>query len=307
MLASCQHVHHVHFSCDRSGARCLSNRCSFLLRFRIPRLSCNQSSHVNLQSRAWAKMVLLWACVAFSFAMYWLIYLFSEPLCLALFSPLRSKSRRDQLQAFIRVPSLVNCILTVPLAFYMLSINSGGLSVDRITGSTWLSSFLLASAAGYFLFDVTQSFFDYHGHAFLMHALVCSYVYTGSLVTPFVQYYGCVFLLFESSTIFLNVGWYLKNVYEVPSNSWPMMINNFFFASFFFLSRIAYGFYQSYHFIVDLFALRAQNGAIPTMGLMFMAVNIFLCALNLFWFYKIVRMITRSSSDKTRTKSKKPH
>ena len=45
--------------------------------------------------------------------LYWVAFWLAKPLCLALFPPLRKKSRAQQLAAYIRVPSLINCIITV--------------------------------------------------------------------------------------------------------------------------------------------------------------------------------------------------
>lgn len=42
---------------------------------------------------------------------YWIVFVLSRPLLLALIPRLRRRSRKDQLSAFIRVPSLVNCLV----------------------------------------------------------------------------------------------------------------------------------------------------------------------------------------------------
>ena len=64
-------------------------------------------------------------------ASYWVVFFISGPLCLALFPRLRQKSKKDQLGAFIRIPSLLNCAIVVPAALYILLVDSQGLALNR--------------------------------------------------------------------------------------------------------------------------------------------------------------------------------
>lgn len=232
----------------------------------------------------------MWIWIGVSAAFYWGVFFLSGPLCLALFSPLRHKERKEQLGAFIRVPSLVNCAIVVPLASYILLFDAASLP-DRVRSTSLLSSALLSSAAGYFVFDVMHAAYDYHGPAFLAHGLLCSTVYALALLTPFVHYYGTVFLLYEVSTIFLNIGYFLKSVYEYPSNSPLMMLVNILFALAFLLCRLVYGTYESYFFFLDMRELIRVQGGLSLHPILFGLINILLGCLNIFWFSKIVKMI----------------
>ncbi len=141
---------------------------------------------------------------------YWIIFaLLARPLVFALAPSLRKKSRKDQLGAFVRIPSLVNCAIEVPLGLYLLRTDAA-LRADRLFGHSVGGSVLSMLAAGYFLFDVTHSLYDYQGPLFLVHGVLCAFVYSGAL-RPFVQYYACVYLMFEASTVFLN-----RACYHVP-------------------------------------------------------------------------------------------
>ena len=228
------------------------------------------------------------------FAGWWALFWASGPVCLWLCPPLRGASRREQMQAFVRLPSLVNCLVATGMALAILLDTSSPLLADRIDAVSPVSSALYCVATGYFLFDVAESFVDYHGHAFLAHGVLCSFVYGLALFVPILHYYGAVFLMFEASTVFLNIGWFIKSVYKYPATSLPMIVVNACFAVSFFLARIVFGFYQSYYFFVDIFALRAAEGSIRPVLYFFMATNVFLCSLNVFWFYKILLMASRS-------------
>ncbi len=46
---------------------------------------------------------------------YWVIFALATPLMFAVAPSLRKKSRKDQLGAFIRIPSLVNCFVRRPV------------------------------------------------------------------------------------------------------------------------------------------------------------------------------------------------
>jgi hypothetical protein len=93
-------------------------------------------------------------------------------------------------------------IIVVPLSLLKPALD------DNLFGSDVYSSRLYSFAIGYFLWDIfiTILHFDQTGWPFLFHALACMSVFSFSLY-PFGQGYGQVFLLFEVSTVFLNVHW----------------------------------------------------------------------------------------------------
>ena len=130
-----------------------------------------------------------------------------------------------------------------------------------------------------------------------MHAVLCGAVYLSALCLPMVQYYGAVFLLFELSTILLNVGWFVMNVYDYPSSSLLMKSVNAAFALSFFACRLLYGNYQSYWFFLDMAQLYRSHGFSWGM-LLFCSANLLLAGLNFFWFYKIIRMVTKKPKTK---------
>lgn len=207
---------------------------------------------------------------------YWAVFALAAPLCLGLVPSLRTRPRKEQLGAFIRVPSLVNCLVrgggvvvagSLTRGFSQLVTALGShllfdpaLVADRLHGRSPGGDLISLLAAGYFLFDVTHACFDYQGLAFLMHAAFCLCIFTAA-IQPFCQYYAVVFLFFEVSTvrggsggvgcalgpsdlrtkIFLNVMWYIKYVFDVSESHVLYRAVAALFAVSFFLARIAMG------------------------------------------------------------------
>ena len=75
--------------------------------------------------------------------------------------------------------------------------------------STNRAGSLFAITTGYFLWDTMVSliYLRENGPGFLIHAVLCCYVFVCSY-KPFMQYYGVHFLLWELSSPFLNLHWF---------------------------------------------------------------------------------------------------
>lgn len=70
------------------------------------------------------------------------------------------------------------------------------------------SQFYFALSTGYFLWDLIVSLWQGWGIGFVAHAVACLFVYSMSL-HPFLHYHGMFFLMYEASTPFLHMRWYL--------------------------------------------------------------------------------------------------
>ena len=87
------------------------------------------------------------------------------------------------------------------------------LFLDQFTRLTYISTnragSLFAITTGYFLWDTMVSllYLRENGPGFLIHAVLCCYVFVCSY-KPFMQYYGVHFLLWELSSPFLNLHWF---------------------------------------------------------------------------------------------------
>ncbi len=233
--------------------------------------------------------------IAIAAALHWTVFWGAKPLLFFLVPVLRSKSRKDQLSAMVRVPSLLNCALVVPVAFHLLRTDRA-LDADRFFGSSTGGNVLMALAAGFFVFDLTHSMFDFQGLPFLVHAVLCSAVYCLALTLPYVQYFGCVYLLFELSTVWLNAMWFVKFVYGLPEKSLVYRVCAAAFALTFFASRIVFGKYSNYVFYRELL-LRYHEQHAPVTAL-FVFANVALTVLNHYWFYRVISVIVMGKAIK---------
>ena len=103
---------------------------------------------------------------------------------------------------------------------------------------------------------------------------------------PFLTRYASVFLLFEASTVFLNLRWFLETCGQ--GDSFLAKLNSYAFSLVFFLARIVYGLLSSVRFAQDVFFTEWHR--VPTaIAIYFAVANIVLNGLNLFWFTRIVR------------------
>lgn len=124
---------------------------------------------------------------------------------------------------------------------------------------------------------------------------------------PFVNYYACNFILFELSTPFLNVHWFLDKVNMTGSNL--QLYNGFALLFTFFSCRLVYGPIQTYRVFSDIFALSGKNPSLPGKGVFahvtsqtyipkwlsfaYLASNATLMFLNFYWFYMMIYAVQK--------------
>ena len=249
------------------------------------------------------------------------IYLFSifkfaaKPLLSLFVAPYSSLSPKNQAQADVRLPSMVFCAYVVYYAMKLLLLDNA-LHSDRLFGTSDESEYLMTLASGYFLFDILYCIIHKDTIAFILHgqasllffnmshlfhlAIVCFYVYSFALVFNFLQFYGCVFLMFEASTVMLNLAWFVKYVYKEEAGSFASLLVGGVFAAVFLLFRILFGNYMNIvYFYPDIFGLwKEKQGDMfwKTQIIVFSSINVFLFLLNFFWFYKIIAMVFCASN-----------
>jgi hypothetical protein len=91
--------------------------------------------------------------------------------------------------------------------------NDPRLTSDRLFGYSIEAGNLLAVSCGYFLWDIVMSIRYRHlyGMGFVWHAIFCFLVFIHGF-GPFALWYGGVFLMFEWSTPFVYINWFLDKV-----------------------------------------------------------------------------------------------
>ncbi|KIK59585.1 hypothetical protein GYMLUDRAFT_44540 [Collybiopsis luxurians FD-317 M1] len=203
----------------------------------------------------------------------------------------RRMGKRGRNNWSIHVVSQVHALVVVPLALY--AMNSPELNKDRAFGWDDQSGKLQAIASAYFVWDTLDAIVNYTDFGFILHGLACSIIYLLSF-SPFLSYYAARCLLWETSTIFLNIHWFLDKTNR--TGSMFQLVNGFFLLVTFFGIRIVHGAYISYDFFFTLYNVRNQ---IPTIYLFIYSIgNVVLQALNVLWFIKMIAALRKRFSSK---------
>ncbi|KZO95885.1 hypothetical protein CALVIDRAFT_155095 [Calocera viscosa TUFC12733] len=154
---------------------------------------------------------------------------------------------------------------------------------DRAFGWDPEAGVLLSIACGYFAWDVFESITWYEDPGYLAHAIACLIIF-GASFRPFLAYYAARFLLWEISTPFLHIHWWLDKTKQTGGTY--QFVNGAILMTLFMAVRLIYGGYQSTQFWRTLGEIRDK---VPLPMLVIYGVgNIFLQGLNWYWFYKMI-------------------
>ncbi|KAJ3782359.1 DUF887-domain-containing protein [Lentinula aff. detonsa] len=204
-------------------------------------------------------------------------------------SSFRKMNRRGKNNWSIHVVSQVHAVVIVPLA--LRALNSPVLDRDRAFGWDDQTGSLQAIASAYFVWDTLDAIINYTDFGFIVHGLACSLIYLLSF-TPFLSYYAARCLLWESSTIFLNIHWFLDKTNRTGGNF--QLVNGILLLATFFGMRLVYGAYISYNFFFTLYDVRDK---VPLVYLfIYGAGNIVLQGLNVYWFFKMISSLQKRFS-----------
>lgn len=191
---------------------------------------------------------------------------------------------------------------------------------ERVWGYTGATAFIQAFAAGYFLWDlvVTSLNLDVFGLGTLAHAIAALLVYCLGF-RPFVNYYACVFILWELSTPFLNVHWFMDKLGKTGTPA--QLYNGIALLFTFFSCRLVYGTYSSFRVFHDIWSainvnpsaeslesltmtFATKESTVPLwLGVAYLAANMTLNSLNFYWFFMMIKAVRkRFEPSKTGTK-----
>ncbi|KAF9585883.1 hypothetical protein BGW38_000236 [Lunasporangiospora selenospora] len=261
---------------------------------------------VSLESLGLATLRFHWATILGSAFTCNLICRLSQALSPILFPgtyPKLQGSRR--LNWDVHVVSSVHAVSIVCLSVPLLWNES--LLQDKIFGYDFHAGQVYAVACGYFLWDSIHSIrhFKDFGLGFVFHGL-CSFGVFIFSFRPFLMYYGSVFLMFELSTPFLNIHWFMDKT--GLTGTFFQLVNGIILLAVFLCARIIFGVYMSYQTYISVTAVIDQ---VPTHLLVVYGVaNIVLNTLNLYWFYKMIESLVKrfkpSKSRRTAAVSDKP-
>ncbi|WVQ83345.1 hypothetical protein IAT38_005484 [Cryptococcus sp. DSM 104549] len=191
------------------------------------------------------------------------------------------------------VVSTVHALTIIPLAIQ--SAKSEILKADPLFGyDPWVGE-VVAFTAGYFVWDTIDSYL-HSTPGFVLHGAACLMVFLFSF-RPFLAGFGAPFVLWELSTPFLNVHWFMDKAGWAERYPKFALGNSLMFMLVFFLVRIVYGAVYSVGFLQVMWDERER---IPVfLHVIYCTGDIALMGLNCLWFSKMVRkMVERFSARK---------
>ncbi|KAK5108543.1 hypothetical protein LTR62_008200 [Meristemomyces frigidus] len=201
---------------------------------------------------------------------------------------------------------------------------------ERVWGYSGATGLCQSFALGYFTWDLIMCTWrvDIFGWGMLAHAVSAVSVFALGY-RPFCYFWAPVFLLYELSSPFLNIHWFCDKVGLTGSTT--QAVNGALLTGSFFGCRIVWGMYNSYNTFHDLYtayaaghshapawasdknmrtavsgdlgiyydagrqerAFMGQQYLPPWLPIIYLASNLVLNALNVWWFFKMIQTIRK--------------
>ncbi|RDL38446.1 Uncharacterized protein BP5553_02786 [Venustampulla echinocandica] len=165
-------------------------------------------------------------------------------------------SRERKINWDVHVVSLCQSTLVNALALWVMWADEDRKNMDwqqRIWGYTGAAGMVQGLATGYFLWDlvVTLQNVRVFGLGMLAHAVSALIVFSFGF-RPFVNFYGCTFILYELSSPFLNFHWFFDKMDMTGSRA--QLYNGIMLLFTFFSCRLVWGTYQTVRVYQDIWA-----------------------------------------------------
>jgi len=194
--------------------------------------------------------------------------------------------------------SMVHLLIVIPYALYLANTSIPAVDNDKAFGWDDRLGPLHAITSSYFLWDLTEAAWSDFGGEFMIHGAACVYVYSLGF-RPWNAYFGPRALLWELSTPFLNIHWFLDK--SGKTGSLFQLINGVCLIVVFFCARLVYGTYMSIDFLRTMYTVR-HEAPLWLVGSCVLG-NITLNTLNWFWFTKMISALVKRFKSPAQTPS----
>ncbi|GLI72221.1 hypothetical protein PoHVEF18_000391 [Penicillium ochrochloron] len=173
---------------------------------------------------------------------------------------------RTKLNWDIHVVSFIQSVLINAIALWVMFVDDERRSMsagERVFGYTGGCGLIQALAVGYFIYDliVSAQHLSMFGIGMLFHAVSALWVFSLGF-RPFVNYYAPVFILYELSSPFLNIHWFLDKVNMTGSRA--QWYNGMALLSVFFCCRLVWGTWQSIVVYKDMWYALQQTWSVSS-------------------------------------------
>ncbi|KAL2069009.1 hypothetical protein VTL71DRAFT_15347 [Oculimacula yallundae] len=253
--------------------------------------------------------------ILFAFGFYHIIFEYLASPLSSYFLPkqYKSLSYESKLRWNMHCASMVQSCSITMLALWTIYSDDERRNMnlaERIWGYTGAAALVQALATGYFLFDlvVMIRYLDVFGLGMLAHASSCLVTYTLGF-RPIFNYYGCVFMLYELSTPFLNIHWFFDKMGMTGTRA--QLYNGIALLAVFFSCRLVWGAYSSFNIYRDVWNAMhldrsekftgtnemmqfAGDRSLPTwLVILYLSGHVTLQVLNVFWFGKMIAAVKK--------------
>lgn len=219
--------------------------------------------------------------VVLAFAFYQSIHSFISPWLSPKLFPRHypNFNRRTKLNWDVHVVSFVQSSVINSVALWVMftdkerkDMNTG----ERVYGYTGACGLTQALATGYFIYDllVSAAHVKIFGIGMVFHGLSALWVFSLGFVSilssqdvrsvsltvfqrPFVNFYTPTFILYELSSPFLNIHWFLDKINMTGGKA--QWYNGMMLLFTFFSCRLIWGTYQSVHVYIDMWKALSQT------------------------------------------------
>jgi len=235
--------------------------------------------------------------IVLAFGLYQFLFIMSPVISQRCTRSYKTLDRRTQINWDMHFVSMVQALLILVMSLGV--VNDPALSKDRVLGYSEFGGLTYAFAVGYFVWDSIMSirYVHYFGVGFALHGVASALTFIFAF-RPFLMYYGPHFLLFELSTPFLNINWFMD---KTGRASHPLQTVNGVILILTFLGvRILWGWYAAWQVAKDLYPYR--HSLPPWLLGIYLINNMSLNILNLYWFGKMIDAVKRRAQGQTAKK-----
>lgn len=195
--------------------------------------------------------------------------------------------KQDKKQFNCHLVAFVHSVLVIFPCFYIYYLEP--LDKYQIFSYNEMVGQLHALSMGYFLWDSITSI-QLGDVAFTFHGLACLIMMLSSF-QPFLMNFGYKFLLFELSTPFVNLNWFMDRLPGWKGSA-SYYINGVSLVATFFVARVIIG----SKLVWEMFDSMIYNRHLLSTNsiIIYLTGTIILSSLNYYWFYLMIKKVHRA-------------
>lgn len=203
------------------------------------------------------------------------------------YNELSVKNKKLKLDFDIRFVCIIQAIMSVLFCIPMFAHPQ--FKSNPVDGSYEFAGLAASFTVGYFIWDLLYCclfHYEMFGFEFLFHAFGALYVF-GLTLKPFCQPYLCSFLIFEASTIFVQIHWMFTNSPDGMWSSTLVTLNGVCLIIVFFFVRIIWGVYATIYAFFKCLEVREKYSMLIIATVY--TLNLGFQFLNFMWFSIMIK------------------